>query len=457
MSGETAMPRGSAKIPTDAKRIALVGFGRENEAAYRYFSQKNCEITIFDESKTPGLPIPEGARAYLGVDPLPLLKSRRYDLVLRTPPVPPARLSGLPVWSATREFFGNCPATIIGVTGTKGKGTVSSLIHSILTAAGRSSYLVGNIGKPALDILNHLGKDDLVVYELSSFQLWDLERSPRVAVVLMIEPDHLDVHPSFDDYFQAKANIVRWQRSGDTVVYNPRNQYSRQIAGLSAGLAVPFGQSPGAYAADGSFWINEQKICSLSHLKLPGQHNVFNACAAITATWQFARDPAAIRKGLASFKGLDHRLKLVAEVAGVSYYDDSIATTPGSAIAAIRAFDRPKILILGGSDKGADMGDLIKEIADNTSVKAVIAIGNLGGLITQKLHAAGYSRVNHLGAACTMDEIVAQAVALAQAGDIAILSPAAASFDMFKSYEDRGDQFKSALQRMAAGRSGQVV
>lgn len=432
------------------KKIALVGFGRENESAYRHFARQGHDITIFDESLSPALPVPSGVKANLGKDKTSLLFEGGFDLVLRTPPINPSRLRGLPVWSATREFFAQCPAPIIGVTGTKGKGTTASLIDSILRAAGIKCHLVGNIGKPALDILDNLKGDEVVVYELSSFQLWDMEQSPQTAVVLMIEPDHLDVHPSFDDYLRAKGNITRWQKAGDVCVYLGKNSYSRQLAELSSGDKLPFGQPPGAYTREGYFWMNEQKICSIQQIKLPGAHNLLNACAAITAAWRFTNDPRAIAKGLALFEGLDHRLKLVGEVAGAAYYDDSIATTPGSAIAAIRAFKRPKILILGGSDKGAYFGGLIKEIARSRSVKAVIAVGTLGSSIARGLAGAGFKNVVNLGLDVSMPEVVNRACALAKKGDVVVLSPAAASFDMFKSYEDRGEQFKAAVKRLQA-------
>jgi len=372
-------------------------------------------------------------------------KLDQFDLVVRTPSLSPQKLVvAKTVWSATNEFFAHCPAPIIGVTGTKGKGTTCSLVAAILRAAGKTVHLVGNIGVPALDELDKITADDVVVYELSSFQLWDLEKSPRVAVVLMIEPDHLNVHADFEEYVASKSNIVRHQREDDYVAFAGDNTFSRLIADMSRGQKIPFPADIAAHVRDGFFWYGEQQICPVDALRLPGAHNQDNACAAIDAAWLFTQDTDAIQRGLASFDGLPHRLKLVRTVNDVRYYDDSIATTPGSAIAAIRAFEAPKVLILGGSSKGVvDFTDLAKAAA-NANVKMALLIGDQAAALEKSLQQYGVA-CDNLEGAVTLAQVVARAKEIAVAGDVVVLSPACASFGMFKNYADRGDQFIAAV------------
>ena len=321
------------------------------------------------------------------------------------------------------------------MTGTKGKGTTCSFISSILRAAGKTVHLVGNIGVPALDILPKIEKNDIVVYELSSFQLWDLQKSPHVAVVLMIEPDHLNVHADFNDYLAAKANITKSQTADDYVVYNSQNEFSSSIADTSS-----------AQKKEYPFVLSDDIT---SAIRLPGKHNIDNACAAILAVKSILPNVSddEIKRGLSEFTGLPHRLKFVAEKYGVKYYDDSISTTPGSAIAALKAFAEPKILILGGSDKGADYSELVKEIA-RQNVRLVIINGANADEIREVLREEKVDckivQLNMAG----MKEVAKLAKNKAQSGDVVILSPAAASFDMFKSYSDRGEQFVAAVEEL---------
>ena len=321
------------------------------------------------------------------------------------------------------------------MTGTKGKGTTCSFISSILRAAGKTVHLVGNIGVPALDILPKIEKNDIVVYELSSFQLWDLQKSPHVAVVLMIEPDHLNVHADFNDYLAAKANIAKSQTADDYVVYNSQNEFSSSIADASL-----------AQKKEYPFVLSDDII---SAIHLPGKHNVDNACAAILAVKSILPNVSddEIKKGLSDFTGLPHRLKFVAEKYGVKYYDDSISTTPGSAIAALKAFVEPKILILGGSDKGADYSELAKEIA-RQNMRSIIINGANADEIREVLREEKVDcEIVQLDMA-GMKEVAKSAKNKAQSGDVVILSPAAASFDMFKSYSDRGEQFVAAVEEL---------
>jgi UDP-N-acetylmuramoylalanine--D-glutamate ligase len=424
-------------------KIAIAAYGVEGQASYRYYSKDpSNEITIFDQN--PHLVGPEGVPTVLGPDAFE--KLTEYDLILRSPPIPPYALrTNGKIWSGTNEFFAKCPADIIGVTGSKGKGTTASLIASILEAAGRTVWLAGNIGVPALDILDQVQPDDIVVYELSSFQLWDLEDAPTTAVVLFIEQEHLDVHKDMAEYVAAKGNITKFQTPEDLLIYNAQNEYSRSIAEASAAQKVGYPSELTTHIRDGYFYNGEQKMCSVDVLQIPGEHNLSNATAAIDAVWKYTQDAAVIEKGLHDFKGLPHRLAFVRSVDGVDYYDDSIATTPTSAIAALRAFDTPKVIILGGSSKGSDFSELAKELTQH-DVFALL-IGDEAVHIAEVSQAAGFTNFEIIEAP-TMEKVVARAHELARDSSVVLLSPATASFGLFKNYADRGDQFIAAVSSL---------
>ena len=426
-------------------KIAIAGYGVEGQENYHYWSQfPDNEITIADENGT-GASIPEGTASIVGPDAFQKLEN--FDLVIRTAGLAPRKIvTNGKIWSATNEFFEKCPAQIIGVTGSKGKGTTASLITSILEAAGRKVWLVGNIGISSLSVLSQIQPDDIVVYELSSFQLWDLRMSPHIAVVLLIEPDHLDVHLNMEEYVEAKAQITRHQTADDILIFNVRNKYSVQIAETSQATKVGYPSDVTTHVVDGWFYNGNQKLCSFEALSIPGAHNIDNATAAIDAVWSFTQDVVAIEKGLSNFKGLPHRLAYVKTVNDVEYYDDSIATTPGSAIAALRAFaDKPKVIILGGSFKGSDFNDLAFELTKH-DVKALL-IGDEAARIAEALQVVQFNNYEILDNP-TAVSFTKRAAELARPGSVVLLSPAAASFGLFKNYADRGEQFIAAVNTL---------
>lgn len=429
-------------------KIAIAGYGVEGKSNYEYFSQwPGAEVTIVDESKQPKLPLPVKVPTILGRGAFKKLKD--FDLVVRTAGLSPDKIqTDGKIWTATNEFFEKCPAPIIGVTGSKGKGTTSSMITSILEAAGKRVWLVGNIGVASLSALQEISETDVVVYELSSFQLWDAERSPNVAVVLGIEPEHLDVHRSFEDYVAAKANIRRFQGSGDLCVYNSENFYSRSIAEMNEAPSLPYGISrkDGVYVKGEFFYVNEQIICSTSEVQLKGWHNVDNACAAIGVAHHLGISNDEIAAGLRNFKGLPHRLWYVTTIDEVEYYDDSIATTPTSAIAALRAFEQPKVIILGGSFKGSDFTELAQEMLHH-DVWAIL-IGEEATAIAKAFRKAKFDHYEiikppHIGS--IMKKVVKEAHKMAGPGSVVLLSPSAASFGLFRDYVDRGKQYQAAV------------
>lgn len=432
-------------------KIAIAGFGVEGQSNYAYWAKDPTnELTIVDERSPEDIPnLPDGAILLTGENVFSQLHD--FDMVIRTAGLAPHKIStNGTVWSATNEFFAKCPATIIGVTGSKGKGTTSSLIASILEAAGKKVWLVGNIGIASLDVLAQIQPDDIVVYELSSFQLWDAKKSPHIAVVLMIEQEHLDVHRDMEDYIQAKANITRWQTQDDLLAYNSENTYASRIAAASTArkVGVPSVDAAHIDEAQRVFMYGNEILCSIDELRIPGVHNRVNALAAIAAVWPITQDAASIKAGLNNFKGLPHRLAYVATVNDVAYYDDSIATTPGSAIAALRAFpDQPKVIILGGSYKGSDFSELARELAAQTQPTQAIVIGAEAPRIVTALNEAGFTQYEVLENA-NASSFTRRAAELAQPGGVVLLSPSAASFGLFKNYADRGEQFIAAVHSL---------
>lgn len=430
-------------------RVAILGFDVEGRASYEYYLSRGHEVVICDQN--PGLTVPEGTESFLGEGYLDDLN--RFDLLVRTPGLHPRHiLKKNPdveskITTQTNEFLRVCPSkNTIGVTGTKGKGTTSTLIAKMLQATGKTVHLGGNIGVAPFELLKAgIEPEDFVVLELSNFQLIDLKSSPHIAVCLMVVPEHLNWHVNLDEYIAAKQQMFRWQTSQDIAVYYAQNDYSKQIVSISEAHKIPYFQAPGASIDQGQIVIDGQTICPTNELKLLGMHNWQNVCAAITAVWQVLPDVAALRSVLASFSGLEHRLEFVREVDGVQYYDDSFGTAPETAMVAIQAFPEPKIIILGGSDKGADYSELAKTVATG-NVRQAILIGEQAGRIGQALRAAGFNAITPGGA--TMTEIITNARKAAQPGDVVLLSTACASFDMFKSYKDRGEQFKAIVNRL---------
>jgi len=429
-------------------KIAIAGYGIEGKASFRYWNTPQYELTIADERDAVD-DLPEGVATILGEGAFGKLDG--FDLVIRTASLNPAKImTNGKIWSATNEFFEKCPAPIIGVTGTKGKGTTASLITSILQAAGKTVHLVGNIGVSSLEILPIVRPEDIVVYELSSFQLWDITKSPSIAVVLIIEPDHLDVHMDFEDYVAAKANIRRYQGPRDVCIYHPTNEWAKQIATANQGDSLPpvrygIADDEQAYVKENTFFIQSTPICSVETLQLPGVHNQENACAAISAAYHFTTDAAHIEKGLANFKGLPHRLEYVTSVNGVKYYDDSFSSATPATKVAVDSFSEPVILIAGGYDRGLDYTEFTSELAKRPNLKHVILLGQTASTLAARLRESGYHSVSEVD---SLSEAVDTASQTAREGDVVIMSPGTASFDMFKNFSERGDTFKEIVRSL---------
>jgi UDP-N-acetylmuramoylalanine--D-glutamate ligase len=325
----------------------------------------------------------------------------------------------------------------------------------MLKAQGKDVYLGGNIGIPALDFLDKLTPDSVAVLELSSFQLADLHKSPHIAVMLMVTSEHLDYHKDIYEYVEAKRNILRYQNTDDFAVLNKdypaSNESDIHTDGQILFVSRENEVEQGCFVKNGTVILRQSGkdtgIIDTKDIVLPGKHNWENVCAAVMAATLAGVSKEKIVAVLKTFKGLEHRLELVATVRGVRYYDDSFSTTPETAQAAIEAFADPEVLILGGSSKNSDFTLLGEVIGKAENIKAIIGIGQEWERMREQFSISKFPFPIYEG--CNnMEEIVSKAAEIAEPGDVVLLSPACASFDMFKNYKDRGDQFKKAVKTL---------
>ncbi|MDO4979174.1 MAG: UDP-N-acetylmuramoyl-L-alanine--D-glutamate ligase [Candidatus Saccharibacteria bacterium] len=452
--------------------IAVLGGGVEGTAIKKYFASDENHVQIFDNFKD---------------EDVPEFHLDDYDLIFRSPSVHPWWINksvkstevNSDNWTSnTNYFFENCKAPVIGVTGTKGKGTMSSMIKAILEEViknsewkSRTVHLIGNYGVPAIEELDKIANDDIVVFELSSFQLWDLfvkckpgeANPPHIAVVGRVEPDHLDRHKDFADYVSAKSNITTYQKPEDYCIYYGDNQVSKEISECSAGTRIDYTKSniPSEF---------------LDCLTIPGQHNRENASAAINAAAAFfhmnldeflAENGDAVKTALKNFKSLPHRLEYVTTKNNVDYYDDNYSSAFPALDVALKAFeDRPVILIAGGKDRHLDLTETKNRIFRNAkNLKRVILIGETAETLAKDEDPAKYEIADSLERAVYLAGKTAEKIAedinsnydlcipatnAAKNGEapknpVVLMSPGAASFDMFKNFSDRGDQFKKLV------------
>lgn len=444
--------------------VAVIGYGEQGRSAFEYWFNQGNVVVICDQN--PDTEVPPGAIDKLGAEYLSNL--HEFDLIVRSPSVHPQTiLDANPdhpeikekITTNTNEFMKVCTAPIIGVTGTKGKGTTSSLIARILEESGKKVHLGGNIGIPPLDMLkDNIQSNDIVVLELANFQTIDLAVSPHIAVCLMIVEEHLDWHKDMYEYVHAKRQIFEHQQPEDIAIYNAQNVYSTEISEASPahtkicydvpeeGTAPTF--TNGVYVEGDHIKFAGKTVCSTKDIKLLGRHNVQNVSAAIAATWDLiGHKSSVIKKVIQEFTGLPHRLEDVGSVNGIKFIDDSFGTNPSTAIVAIQAFKQPKILILGGSDKNTPFTELA-EVITKHNIRHITAIGEMGPRIIDTIKQLPDGQdisYTLIGTDKTMRDIIRDAYRHAQANDVVLLSTACASFDMFKNYKDRGEQFKQAF------------
>jgi len=425
-------------------KVAVLGLGIEGSDAVKYLLSMGARVSLFDQKPESEIDFggikKNSLNLYLGPKyNLKLLKD--FDAVVRSPGVyrylpeiVDAEKSGTEITSPIKIFFEECPGKIIGVTGTKGKGTTSTLIYETLKSDSRDVYLAGNIGKPYLELLPRLDKESIVILEMSSFQLIDMNVSPNIAVVLNITADHMDWHKDIEEYVNAKKNIVLFQKPSDFAVINEEYDVPRNFAESIKSKIIFFSKNK----LDSKF---------KTKLLLRGEHNLENIAAAVAVAKILKVDEKKIGKVIRNFKGLEHRLELVGSVKGIAFYNDSFATGPQPTIAAIKSFTEPETLILGGSDKGLDYSELGDVVNHRANIKNIILIGTtaskIGGFLKKNL---GF-RILNLGFS-SMDKIVKKAFEATEKGGVVVLSPASASFDMFENYKDRGNQFKEAVRKL---------
>lgn len=415
-------------------KIALLGYGKEGQAAEKYFKTHfNAECDIFEN---------------FTYDEIRQRDYSSFDYILRSPSVPPLNLPNES--SLTKYFFSHCPCPIIGVTGTKGKGTTCSLIKSVLDALGKDTYLVGNIGTPSIEILDSLKPTSVVVYEMSSFQLWDLKKSPHIAVVLRIEPDHLNVHRDFSDYVNAKSHIAEYQTSKDSIVYFKNNPHSVEIAAKSpAKHRFPY---PSEY--------NPPKLAELlNSLKVPGAHNKENAKAALLAVAAFLNISldelidshfSKIQTAFSNFQGLPHHLEFIRNLNNVDYYDDSFSASSPSLEVAIKSFPGQKIILIsGGKDRGLDLTPHKNAIFNSDNIEKAILIGETRYNLSADQDRKKFILKDTLkDAVITARKIAEAAAKTSDKPAVVLLSPGAASFDMFKDFYDRGEKFQKYVKEL---------
>lgn len=391
------------------KKIVILGYGKEGRDSYLFLQKlfPKQVVGIADEKKDKNY-----------------LKSLKdYNVIIKTPGIPLVKIKphvkkGSVITSQTDIFFDNFKGTIIGVTGTKGKGTTSSLIYSILKKAGIKSRLVGNIGKPVLGEMLKSRGDEIFIYELSSHQLQGLKKSPHIAVLLNLFKDHLDYYKTDKEYRIAKENITKHQKSGDWFIFNKDDKNIEKIAKKTKAQTINFSEKDKTYL---------KTIIQDKDIPLKGEFNKLNILAAIRVAEALGISKEKIKKGIKAFKGLSHRLEFIGKYKGIEFYDDSMSTIPEVTIAAVKSLKNVDTLIIGGSEKGSDYKEMEKAIKD---INTVIALGDgTGDKIKRKK-----TKVNSMKQAVE--------ICFKKGKKVCLLSPGAASFNLFTSYKERGDLFK---------------
>ncbi|RXE59876.1 UDP-N-acetylmuramoyl-L-alanine--D-glutamate ligase [Acetivibrio mesophilus] len=452
------------------KKVAVLGIGISHTPLISYLYNLGADITAFDKSDETKLKTTLEAfkdmdiKYSLGEGYLDNL--RGFDLLFRTPgmrydipQILAAKEEGTEITSEMEVFFELCPAQIFAVTGSDGKTTTTTLIYNMLKEQGYNCWLGGNIGIPLLSKIDEIKDTDKVVLELSSFQLHTMTKSPHIAVVTNVSPNHLDIHKSMDEYVFAKKNIFTHQSARDKLVLNFDNDITRGFANEAQGKVVYFSRKSnleqGAMLRDDMLIYKDgesvTEIVEANDIIIPGVHNIENFLAATAAVVDYV-DSDIIKRVATTFTGVEHRIELVRELNGVKFYNDSIASSPTRTIAGLNSFRDKVILIAGGYDKKIPYDDLGPVIAEK--VKCLVLIGQTAPKIEKALKDETERTEKGsdipLYKCSSLEEAVQTAYSIASSGDIITLSPASASFDMFKSFEERGNKFKEIVNSIKA-------
>ncbi len=447
------------------QRIVVLGFARQGQALARWLPAQGAAVVVSDArgpAEVGSLDAFPGVEFALGGHPESLLDGA--DLLCLSGGVPleldivqAAQRRGIPLSNDAQLFLERCPAPVIGITGSAGKTTTTTLVGDMLRQAGYRTWVGGNIGDVLLDVLAQIAPGDRVVMELSSFQLEIMTASPQIAAVLNITPNHLDRHGTMAAYTRAKAQIMAHQGRADLAVLGRDDPGSRQLAASVAGDVAWFSRHE--LLADGAFMAGQrllvaglssaggapQVVCERGDLRLRGDHNTLNALAACAVAGAAGAPPAALAAAIRAFNGVAHRLEVVRALAGVTWINDSIATAPERVTAALRSFDEPLILLAGGKDKQLPWAEMIALAL--TKVRHIVAFGHAGPLVveTARQVAGGDAVVTRVE---TLEQAVALARTLAQPGDVVLLSPGGTSYDAYRDFAQRGEHFRQLVNAL---------
>ncbi len=449
------------------RKVAIIGLGVSNLPLLDYLYDKKANVTIFDEREYNQIPrdIVEkitnyGFMIHFGKDCLQELKN--FNVIFRSPSCLPTKPElveeanrGALLTTEVELLMKMCPAKVIGVTGSDGKTTTTSLINHILEKAGYRTFLGGNIGTPLFTKLSEMTPEDIVVLELSSFQLMGMEVSPQIAVITNITPNHLNIHKDYQEYIDAKKNIFKYQDENGILVLNYDNEITRECAKEANGKVIFFSSQT---KLDNGYIVDEdvikecddkvrKHILNTDDVILRGNHNYQNIATAIAATASLVDIETAV-KAIKEFKPVEHRIEFVEEIDGVKWYNDSASSSPSRTLSGLNAFKEKIVLIAGGYDKNLDYTPLAKPIIDK--VKTLILIGQTAGKIYDAVKEELEKENKNLDIyMCeTLEETIPLAKKNAKSGDVVLFSPASASFDMFKNFADRGNQFKNLVRNL---------
>lgn len=449
------------KYNVAGKNITVIGIGISNLPLIKYLVSLGANVTACDRRSAEDL-----GENYTELEKLDVkfnlgdgyLNNLSGDMIFKTPgmryDVPEllkAKENGSIVTSEMEVFFEVCPSHIIAVTGSDGKTTTTTLIHKTMTDAGYKTWLGGNIGNPLLTDTEKMKENDWVILELSSFQLHTMRKSPEIAVITNISPNHLDMHKDYKEYIDAKKNIMLYQNEGDTLIVNADNQVTADI-GKSANGAVKYFSRNGmadVYLDGNIIKRGIVEILNIKDIKIPGMHNVENYMAAIAAVSGLVSKEVIVNVAK-TFGGVEHRIELVRTLDGVKYYNSSIDSSPNRTINTLRVFPNKVIMIAGGKDKGIPYDEIGPALAEH--VKVLILIGATSDKIQEALDAeinkTGNGKDIEVIRATSYEDAVNTARSKAHAGDVVLLSPASTSFDMFRNFEERGNLFKKIVNEL---------
>lgn len=446
-------------------RVVVLGLARQGKALTRYLTEHGAEVIASDLKREDELPLDELSdleiQFELGDHPHRLLE--QADLLCLSGGIPAdlplaqqARLQGIRVANDSQLFLENSLAPVIGITGSAGKTTTTELLGRMGRAAvegsKRSVWVGGNIGRPLIADLDQIKQDDLVVMELSSFQLELMTASPKTAAVLNLTPNHLDRHHTLEAYTAAKANILNFQLEGDTAVLSREDPAAWGLRNYVQGRLLSFGVRPfdgeGTYVERGQVRLilggEEVRLFPVEAISLRGPHNLQNVLAASALAGAAGIEPEAMLAGVEGFTGVEHRLEFVRTVGGADWYNDSIATAPERTVAAIRSFGEPVVLLAGGRDKDLDWRELITLIS--LRVDHLVLFGESGPMIEGLLHSSSGGRPYTQTMADGLEQAVRAAAEVADEGDVVLLAPGGTSYDEFIDFAARGARFKELVR-----------